>query len=183
MTLRKTITAVALAIIVSATAVLAAEPAHAAFHCPASSKGGKAIGSIDVGNTHVALKRVHMNARGALNPPATNKVAAWASDWQELDATEGTTVITWHVRYGVGCPGKLNPVLDLPVGGTFTVTNNGGATITYRISQRMTVKKGNYRESWFDPEGPHRLLLLTCGGLKNGKFRKTVAVFADEISR
>lgn len=100
-----------------------------------------------------------------------------------LDSDEGTTVMAWHVRYGKGCPGTLNTLLDLPIGASFTVQANGSTAREYRITERFEVPKGKYKKKWFTPVGPHRLALFTCGDLRYEKFHSTIAVFAEPVNR
>ncbi len=89
-------------------------------------------------------------------------------------------MLTWHVRYGEGCDGDLNVLLDQPAGATFTITTAKGTT-SYRITEQVTVPNGKYRASWFSQSGPHRLALFTCGGLERGRFTQTVATFAERV--
>jgi hypothetical protein len=89
--------------------------------------------------------------------------------------------MAWHVRYGKGCPGTLNTLLDLPIGSSFTVTANGSTAREYRITERFEVPRGKYKRKWFTPVGPHRLALFTCGDLRYEKFHSTIAVFAEPV--
>lgn len=159
----------------------AASPAQAA-NCPLATVGGPAIGVISAGGASVPIKPVRFTPGGMLRPPATNQAAGISTLNAPLDATEGTTVMAWHVRYGRGCPGALNPLLDLPIGATFTVTQHGAAPVEYRITRRFEVPKGKYRTSWFTPIGPRRLALFTCGDLRYERFHSTIATFAEPVT-
>ena len=164
--------------IVFVGSVTGATPARAA-NCPPASVGGPAIGTITAGGTSVPIKPVSFQPGGILRPPDTNQAAGVSTLNAPLDASEGTTVMAWHVRYGKGCPGTLNPLLDLPIGATFTITKQGSQPIEYRITRRFEVPKGKYRKEWFTPVGPRRIALFTCGDLRYEKFHSTIATFAE----
>lgn len=157
-------------------------PAQAAS-CPPASVGGPAIGAIEVAGTSVPLKFVTYPLGGVLRPPATNQAAGVSTLNAPLDATEGTSVLTWHVRYGPGCPGRLNGLLRLPVGGTFTISSLTTPPTEYRITRRLEVAKGNYRKEWFSPVGKRRVALFTCGDLRYERFHSTIAIFAEPVSK
>ena len=117
---------------------------------------------------------------GVLEPPASNKVAAVSARHAALDAQSGTSVLTWHVRYGLGCDGDLNALLAKATGDTFTIRTEKGTT-TYRITGRDSFPQGQLKASWFDQSGPHRLSLFTCGGLRNGHFTTTTLIQARPV--
>ena len=95
-----------------------------------------------------------------------------------LSATQGTSVIVWHVNYA-GCNNALNVITSQAVGSTFKVSDEKGKTTTYVISKRYKVTKGDYKDSWFDLIGPRKLLLATCSGaFKNGHYEDNVVIIA-----
>ena len=153
--------------------------AHAST-CPPASAGGHVIGVITVGDVQVPLVNMAFPRSRILQPPATNKVAGLSDVHAPLDAEVGTSVISWHVYYGAQCPGTLNPLLKLPVGGTFTVTDarTPDKAQVYEISKKLVTLRGHYLPSWFSQAGPHRLALFTCADRSGRVFRKTVAIFA-----
>jgi hypothetical protein len=171
------------ALAVLAGAVVVAPGAQARQNCPPPSVGGRTVAWISVGDTRVPVKAISFKRGQALNPPDTNQAAGVSRGHAPLYARIGTTVITWHVRYGAGCGGTLNPVLDEPVGGTFTVRPVGKPAQLYRITSRHTVMKGDYRGAWFRQQGPHQLALFTCAGLRSGKFRKTTVILAERVTQ
>ncbi len=170
-----------LAVLAGALAV--APWAQARENCPPSSVGGRTVAVISVGDTKVPLKAVAFKRGQALNPPDTNQAAGLSRGHAPLYARIGTTVITWHVRYGVGCDGTLNPILDEPVGGTFTVHPVGKPAYLYRITSRHTVTKGGYRSAWFRQQGPHQLALFTCADLRGGEYRRTTVILAERVTQ
>lgn len=163
--------------------VLLVAPARqaAAASCPRASVGGASIGHIAVSGIRAPITPVTSDVNGDLSPPATNRAVGLSTEHAGLNSARGTSVLVWHVRYGKGCPGSLNPMLTLPLGATFIVTSRGGAPREYRIVERVTVRKGDYRPEWFDPTGPRRLALFTCTDLRAGEFRKTIAILAEPV--
>ena len=163
------------------SAALGAAPTAAlASPCPPASAGGRVIGVISVGDVQVPLVNMDFPRSRILQPPATNQAAGLSDAHAPLDAEMGTSVISWHVQYGARCPGSLNPILKLPVGGTFTVTDarTPDAPQVYEISKKFATPRGLYLPSWFSQSGPHRLALFTCADRAGRAFRKTVAIFA-----
>lgn len=150
--------------------------------CPPSSVGGRTVARIKVGSLVVPVKSVTYRSGGVLNPPATNQAAGLSSVNMPLDSSEGTAVLTWHVRYGPGCYGTLNRLMTMPIGSTFQVGATGKHLRTYKITQRVTVPKGQYRWQWFRADGPYRIALFTCSGFRNGVFHNTVAIFASPVT-
>jgi hypothetical protein len=149
--------------------------------CPPATVGGRTVGVVKLPARTVPIKSVTFSNGGSLNPPATNLAAGVSRRNAPLGAKKGTTIITWHVRYGVGCNGALNPVLRMPIGSTFTVREVGKPPRTYKITKHFIVPKSGLKSSWFRKNGPHRLVLLTCADLAGGVFRKTEAVIAAPV--
>lgn len=145
--------------------------------CPSPLVGGEPIAWITANGVTVPITRVSYPRGGVLEPPPTNQAAGVSARHASLDSTMGTSVLTWHVRYGPGCDGALNGLLRMREGDTFTIRTKAGTT-RYEISGRADVAKGDYRPSWFGQAGPHRLSLFTCSDLRNGEFTKTTAIFA-----
>jgi hypothetical protein len=149
--------------------------------CPPASVGGPAVAVITVGGKDVPVKPVTYRNGGTLVPPATNQAAGISLPNASLTAKKGTTVITWHVRYGPGCDGSLNKLITMPIGSTFKVGAIGKPAQTFKIASRETVPKGKLKKSWFSNEGPHRLVLLTCADYSGGHFRQTTAIIATPV--
>lgn len=171
--------AIAVATAVVATLISAA-PADART-CPPASIGGPTVAVMKVKGKTVPVKSVTFRKGGALNPPETNQAAGISARNQPLHAKRGATVITWHVRYGEGCPGSLNALTTMPIGSTFTIGSVGKTPRTYQISSRTTVPKGVLKRSWFRHDGPKRLVLITCNDLRGGVFARTMAIIATPV--
>jgi hypothetical protein len=170
-----------LALVACLVATVLQAPSVSASPCPSDSVGGKPVGWIEVDGTKVPIKPVSYPAGGELAPPRSNKVVGLSTRHRGLFASSGTTVLTWHVRYGEGCYGTLNPLLDKPEGSTFTVTDKSGVSKQYVITGQKTVPKGRYQPEWFRDQGSPQLSLFTCSDLRQGKYRKTTAIFAVPV--
>jgi hypothetical protein len=149
--------------------------------CPSASIGGPAVATVTVRGKAVPVKRVTYRNGGVLLPPATNLAAGISTRNASLGAKKGSTIITWHVRYGPGCDGSLNDLITMPIGSTFSAGVKGKPAQTYQISSRTTVPQGKLKRSWFTSSGPHRLVLITCADLRGGHFRKTMAIIATPV--
>ena len=156
-------------------------PAHAKS-CPSAALGGAPVGWVELDGVSVPVKAVNYPAGGQFDPPASNQVVGLSARHRPLLSKQGTTVLSWHVRYGVGCDGLLNPLMTKPLGSTFVVKNIKGQAETYKIFNRVTVAKGAYRPEWFQLDGDPRIALFTCTDLRQGKYRKTMGIFAKPIS-
>lgn len=178
---RGTIGALVMALLAPAGIVPGA-PAAGAAECPSVSAAGPVIGSVSVGDVQVPLTRVSVDPGGALVPPATNLAAGLSRQHAGLRAKRGTSVITWHVRYGSGCEGALNELLTAPIGTSLRVKAQGQASQEFQIVRRVSVPKGRYPVSWFRQHGPRQLALFSCADLRDGTFRSTVAVFAEPVA-
>lgn len=152
-----------------------------AASCPPASVGGRTVAEVTVEGRTVPVKAVSFVDGGPLSPPATNRAAGISVRNRPLEATKGSSVIVWHVRFGPGCPGALNALTTLPLGSTFTVAKVGRTPTTYQIAAREMVTKGTVKRSWFRNGGLRTLVLITCADLNGGVFRGTTAVIAVPV--
>ena len=169
-------------LVVLAAVMVKAPAVEASQNCPSPNVGGRTVAWVMVGSTKVPVKKVPFRRGQALHPPDTNQAAGLSNGHAPLAARMGTTVITWHVRFGPGCNGTLNPLLEEPIGSTFSVRQVGKAAKEYRIVARHEVRKGRYQAAWFRQTGPHQLALFTCAGFKSGQFRNTAVIIAKPVS-
>ena len=140
---------------------------------------GKTVGQIHVGSLIMPIKSFNYPAGGTMEPAKSTLMAAVSQRHMPLSSTMGTSVIVWHVNYS-GCNNSLNVITTKPVGFTFKVTDENGVTTSYKIDKKMTVKKGNYQQSWFNLIGPRKLLLATCTGtVKNGHYTDNSILLAS----
>lgn len=179
--MKRVVTLTIMALLATLLATLVGSAPAEARSCPPSSVGGKTVAVMKVRGKTVPVKRVTFRNGGALLPPATNQAAGISVRNARLNAKRGSTVITWHVRYGVGCNGTLNALITMPIGSTFTVGAVGKTPKTYQISKRVSVPKGRLKRAWFRSTGRHRLVMLTCDDYAGGVFRRTMAIIAKPI--
>ena len=105
-----------------------------------------------------------LDAEGALQIPQGLDEAAW---WgAKLGADHGVALLSGHVNW----KGKKGPFMELwqvKQGQEVKLTDAGGGAWTYRIDSVETVHKSDLAgrsEQLFNPDGPHKLVLVTCGG-------------------
>jgi hypothetical protein len=153
-----------------------------AENCPGPSVGGKTIGWVEFDDIQVPLKRFTYPAGGVLDPPGSAAVAGVSARHRPLLSDTGTTVLAWHLRYGQGCNGALNPILKKRVGEKFDIVTLNGNRQTFSIVERADVARGQYLPEWFRTNGPRQVSLFTCSKLRNGRFVNTQALFAVPVN-
>jgi LPXTG-site transpeptidase (sortase) family protein len=101
---------------------------------------------------------------GVLPVPDGVREATW---WgAPFDGAQGATVLAGHVNWK-GATGPFAELWEARVGDLVTVVGADGATFRYRIRQLVTVHKDELpsrAQELFGQDGPHRLVLVTCGG-------------------
>lgn len=112
--------------------------------------------------------RKELDANAVLPIPANLGEATW---WGAgLDASSGASVFAGHVNWG-GRVGPFAELWDDRVNQTVTVTDHNGTAWRYRISQVFTLHKDELAtraDELFSQDGPHRIVLVTCGGRWQG---------------
>ncbi|MBE1502426.1 hypothetical protein H4696_009526 [Amycolatopsis lexingtonensis] len=110
------------------------------------------------------LVQEDLDADGALKIPEGLDEAAW---WgAKLGADHGVALLSGHVNW----KGKKGPFMELwqvKPGQEVKLTDAAGGAWVYRVDAAETVHKTDLAgrsEQLFDPDGPHKLLLVTCGG-------------------
>ncbi|GAA3571511.1 class F sortase [Amycolatopsis ultiminotia] len=116
------------------------------------------------GGGTAAVVRQGLGPGNTLPVPSNIGQAAW---WgAELDAVSGASVFAGHVNWR-GATGPFAELWNEHIGGSVTIVDSAGKTLRYRISQMITVHKndlGARADDLFGQAGPHRLVLVTCGG-------------------
>jgi sortase family protein len=96
-------------------------------------------------------------------PQQLNQAAWWGAD---LNAPQGATVFAGHVNWG-GRTGPFAGLWTTKIGQEVTVVDGSGAAVTYRVSQLFSLQKDELPQraaDLFAQTGPHRIVLVTCGG-------------------
>ncbi|SEF32804.1 Sortase family protein [Amycolatopsis pretoriensis] len=110
------------------------------------------------------LVQEDLDANGALKIPEGLDEAAW---WgAKLGADHGVALLSGHVNWK-GKKGPFNELWQVKQGQEVKLTDAAGGAWVYKIDTTETIHKSELAgrsEQLFDPDGPHKLLLVTCGG-------------------
>ncbi|MEV7092048.1 class F sortase [Amycolatopsis sp. NPDC051045] len=111
-----------------------------------------------------ALVRKDLGPGGELPIPEDLGQATW---WgAELDAAGGASVFAGHVNWR-GATGPFAELWTAGIDDVVTIVDSAGKTWRYRIAQLVTVHKNDLAaraDDLFGQSGPHRVVLVTCGG-------------------
>ncbi len=94
---------------------------------------------------------------------------------------EGTVVLAGHMD-GLRRSGAMSAVLDVAAGDVVTVRDHLGTAHEYRAVSRATVPRDALDAGLFATDGPHRLVLITCGGEFDrapGQYAENLVVVAE----
>ncbi|GAA0513132.1 sortase [Saccharopolyspora subtropica] len=110
------------------------------------------------------LVRKEIDRSGTLPVPDGVDEATW---WGAgLDAPQGATVLAGHVNWK-GAVGPFAELWQSRPDQLVTVVDDNGREWRYRVSEVVTVHKDDLparATELFGQGGPHRLVLVTCGG-------------------
>lgn len=111
-----------------------------------------------------ALVRRELTEDGTLPIPDSLDEATW---WgAELGAERGAALLSGHVNWN-RVTGPFEELWRNRPGQEVRVVDTAGGTWVYRITEVVTVDKHDLpsmAERLFGQDGPHRLVLVTCGG-------------------
>jgi hypothetical protein len=96
-------------------------------------------------------------------PNAINQASWWGAG---IDAPSGATVLAGHINWK-GATGPFAELWDSHVGDQMSIVDGSGRPVAYRVTQVITLQKDELprrAEELFAQTGPHRLVLVTCGG-------------------
>ncbi|WP_233158328.1 class F sortase [Actinokineospora bangkokensis] len=132
---------------------------------PARQPAGQKPGTVRLAHGGTAtLVRQELGPDATLPVPTSLREATW---WGAgLDSGTGATVLAGHVNWR----GQVGPFAELwaaKVGDAVSVVGADGRTYAYRIAKVDEVRKEGLpqrAEELFGQTGPHRLVLVTCGG-------------------
>jgi hypothetical protein len=96
-------------------------------------------------------------------PDGVSKAALWGA---ALNGPAGATLIAGHINWA-GVAGPFAELWGAQAGQHVTVVDGSGKQLTYVVDQVLTVGKDNlpqHADELFGQTGPHRLVLVTCGG-------------------
>ncbi|WET81541.1 class F sortase [Amycolatopsis sp. QT-25] len=126
---------------------------------------GQAPGTVRLpGGGTAKLIRKELTADGTLPIPEGLDEATW---WgAKLGADQGASLLSGHVNWK-GKKGPFDELWRLKAGQQVNVADTDGGKWVYKIDEIVTVHKtklAEQAEKLFGPDGPHRLVLVTCGG-------------------
>ncbi|UUV34136.1 class F sortase [Amycolatopsis roodepoortensis] len=149
--------------------VVAAAPGQAdtsaGQQAQAPADTGQAPGTVRLpGGGTAKLIRKELTADGTLPIPEGLDEATW---WgAKLGADQGASLLSGHVNWK-GKKGPFDELWRLKTGQQVDVVDTDGGKWVYKIGEVVTVHKtklAEQSEKLFGPDGPHRLVLVTCGG-------------------
>jgi len=114
---------------------------------------------------------------GALELPADPATFGWWAAGAAPAATTGSVVLAAHVDAVGHGAGPMSRLARAPMGTRITVTDAGGADVTYRLDSRRTIDKAALPADLFRLDGDARLVLVTCGGA----WRADIGHYADNV--
>ncbi|WP_410665612.1 class F sortase [Amycolatopsis sp. lyj-84] len=126
---------------------------------------GQAPGTVKLpGGGTAKLIRKELTSDGTLPIPEGLDEATW---WgSKLGADQGASLLSGHVNWK-GKKGPFDELWRLKTGQEVNVVDTDGGKWVYKIGEIVTVHKtklAEQSEKLFGPDGPHRLVLVTCGG-------------------
>ncbi|MGK3202716.1 class F sortase [Amycolatopsis sp. MEPSY49] len=132
---------------------------------PAKTDTGRAPATLALpGGGTAKLVQEDLDASGALKIPEGLDEAAW---WgAKLGADHGVALLSGHVNWK-GKKGPFNELWQVKQGQEVKLTDAAGGAWVYKVDATETIHKSELAgrsEQLFDPDGPHKLLLVTCGG-------------------
>jgi hypothetical protein len=96
-------------------------------------------------------------------PNAINQASWWGAG---MDAAAGATVLAGHINWK-GATGPFAELWKARVGDPVSVVDHAGRSAEYAVTAVITLGKDELprrAEELFAQTGPHRLVLVTCGG-------------------
>lgn len=113
----------------------------------------------------MSIDPMGVTAEGLMDLPPDTAVAGWYRFGPGVHASRGSTVIAAHVdsnAYGLGPFVRLK---ELAPGAEISVQAADGSTARYTVTAVTTTVKADVPlADVFSSTGPHRLMLVTCGG-------------------
>lgn len=121
---------------------------------------------------------------GALAIPEDPSRVGWWAAGALPGQSEGSIVLAGHMD-GLRQESAMSVLLDVEAGQTVTIQDRRGDNHEYRILARDTTPRDSLDPSLFTTEGPHRLVLITCGGTydeQTGQYTDNIVVLAEPVA-
>jgi Sortase domain len=124
---------------------------------------------------------------GALDVPPDPRVVGWWSSGAVPGAASGTVVLAAHVDASGFGAGPMVRLVDAPLGTTVQVDAADGTSAAYEVVERRAHPKSEgIPRDVYRADGPHRLVLITCGGVFDARaqhYRDNVVLVAATVER
>lgn len=122
---------------------------------------------------------------GEMDIPRDASTAAWYEYGPAPGQDRGSTVIAAHAGSEETPVGPLHGLGDAAPGDVVEVEDDDGEVHSYRVSEVEQIgRRGADLEPYFDRQGPHRLVLFTCGGEwlpEAGRYADNIIVVAEPL--
>ncbi len=116
-------------------------------------------------------------------PDDVHMVGEWSGGGTPTDAS-GTVLLAGHVNWDGQGPGALAPLASIAPDANVILSTPGGTPTTWSVTSVEAVTKADLPQTIFDRSGPHRLVIVTCGGAFNsatGHYEDNVVVTATPL--
>ena len=116
-------------------------------------------------------------------PDDVHMVGEWSGGGTPT-ATSGTVLLAGHVNWAGQGPGALAHLASIAPDANVLLSTPGGIATTWSVTSVEAVTKADLPQAIFDRSGPHRLVLVTCGGAFNsatGHYEDNVVVTATPL--
>lgn len=124
-------------------------------------------------------------ASGALQIPHDPAQVGWWAAGAMPGQAEGSIVLAGHMD-GLSHGGAMSVLLDVEPGDSVALEDRHGETRRYRVASRDTQPRESIDPALFTTGGPHRLVLITCGGTYDeqaGQYTDNIVVIAEPLPR
>lgn len=118
---------------------------------------------------------------GALQIPDDPSRVGWWAAGASPGQAEGTVLLAGHMD-GVRRGGAMSVLLDVTEGETVSVLDGYGHSHDFTIVARTVMSREALDPALFTTGGPHRLVLITCGGTfdeATGAYTENIVVVAE----
>ena len=140
------------------------------------------VGGVDI---TMPIQATGVTADGQMELPPDPREGGWYRFGALPGDLEGSALLGGHVdslRYGTG---PLARLAEVRAGARVTVTDADGQRLRYRVTSVERISKGALPvDRLFDPNGPHRLVIVTCGGRflpDAGGYEDNIVVIAEPV--
>jgi hypothetical protein len=121
---------------------------------------------------------------GALQIPDDPAQVGWWAAGAAPGQAAGRIVLAGHMD-GLSHGGAMSVLLDVDPGDLVALEDRRGETHRYRVASRTTQPRQSIDPALFTTNGPHRLVLITCGGTYDeqaGQYTDNIVVIAEPVT-